>query len=128
MPTAQKYDQRLLTGDHTNETIDATLGNIVLDPKSHKRPWMVMVGIGFVFVNIMLISITVLVFTGIGLGALYKIGYNLLKGWSESVNYDFQKFLKGGTVGIDATPALLGVGYIIGPKIAALMLSGAVLG
>ncbi|MCH9025209.1 MAG: oligopeptide transporter, OPT family, partial [candidate division Zixibacteria bacterium] len=69
-----------------------------------------------------------LVFTGIGLGALYKIGYNLLKGWSESVNYDFQKFLKGGTVGIDATPALLGVGYIIGPRIAALMLSGAVLG
>ena len=69
-----------------------------------------------------------LVFTGIGLGALYKIGYNLLKGWSESVNYDFQKFLKGGTIGIDATPALLGVGYIIGPRIAALMLSGAVLG
>ncbi|MCH7690046.1 MAG: oligopeptide transporter, OPT family [candidate division Zixibacteria bacterium] len=69
-----------------------------------------------------------LVFTGIGLGALYKIGYNLLKGWSESVNYDFQKFLKGGTVGIDATPALLGVGYIIGPRIASLMLSGAVLG
>ncbi len=69
-----------------------------------------------------------LVFTGIGLGALYKIGYNLLKGWSESVNYDFPKILKGGTVGIDATPALLGVGYIIGPRIAALMLSGAVLG
>ncbi|MEE8403763.1 MAG: oligopeptide transporter, OPT family, partial [candidate division Zixibacteria bacterium] len=69
-----------------------------------------------------------LVFTGIGLGALYKIGYNLLRGWSESVNYDFQKFLKGGTVGVDATPALLGVGYIIGPRIAALMLSGAVLG
>lgn len=69
-----------------------------------------------------------LVFTGIGLGAVYKIGMNMLKGWSESVNYDFKGFLKGGTVGIDATPALLGVGYIIGPKIASLMLSGAVLG
>ena len=69
-----------------------------------------------------------MVFIGIGLGAAYKIGYNLLKGWSESVNYEFQKFFKGGTVGIDATPALLGVGYIIGPKIAALMLSGAVMG
>ncbi|UCG62534.1 MAG: oligopeptide transporter, OPT family [Candidatus Zixiibacteriota bacterium] len=69
-----------------------------------------------------------LVFTGIGLGALYKILMNMLKTWSESVNYDFQRYLKGGTVGVDATPALLGVGYIIGPKIAALMLSGAVLG
>ncbi|UCD63665.1 MAG: oligopeptide transporter, OPT family [Candidatus Zixiibacteriota bacterium] len=69
-----------------------------------------------------------LVFTGIGLGALYKIFMNMLKAWSESVNYDFKGFLKGGTIGVDATPALLGVGYIIGPRIAALMLSGAVLG
>jgi putative OPT family oligopeptide transporter len=69
-----------------------------------------------------------LVFTGIGMGALYKILMNMLKSWSESVNYNFKGFLKGGTVGIDATPALLGVGYIIGPRIAALMLSGAVLG
>jgi putative OPT family oligopeptide transporter len=68
------------------------------------------------------------VFTGIAIGALYKIGMNMLKGWSESVSYDFKGFLKGGYVGIDATPALLGVGFIIGPRIAALMLSGAVLG
>jgi putative OPT family oligopeptide transporter len=69
-----------------------------------------------------------LVFGGIALGALYKIGYDLLRGWSESVNYNFKNTLKGGTIGIDATPALLGVGFIIGPRIAALMLSGAVLG
>jgi putative OPT family oligopeptide transporter len=69
-----------------------------------------------------------LVFGGIGLGALYQAGMNMLRGWSESVNYDFKGLLKGGTIGIDATPALLGVGYIIGPRIAALMMSGAVLG
>lgn len=69
-----------------------------------------------------------LVFSGIGIGALYKVLMNMLKGWSESVNYDFKGFLKGGTIGVDATPALLGVGYIIGPRISALMLSGAVLG
>lgn len=69
-----------------------------------------------------------LVFTGIGVGALYKIIMNMFKGWSESVNYDFKGLLKGGTVGVDATPALLAVGYIIGPRISALMLSGAVLG
>lgn len=69
-----------------------------------------------------------LVFSGIAIGALYKAVVNGFKVWSESVNYDFKSFLKGGTVGIDATPALLGVGYIIGPRIAALMLGGAVLG
>jgi putative OPT family oligopeptide transporter len=69
-----------------------------------------------------------MVFTGIGLGALYKIGYDMLRIWSQTPSYDFKKFLKGGTLGIDATPALLGVGYIIGPRISALMLSGAVLG
>ncbi len=69
-----------------------------------------------------------LVFTGIGVGALYKISMNMFKGWSESVNYDFKGLFKGGTVGVDATPALLAVGYIIGPRISALMLSGAVLG
>jgi len=69
-----------------------------------------------------------LVFSGIAIGALYKVLMNMLKGWSESVNYDFKGILKGGTIGVDATPALLGVGYIIGPRIAALMLSGAVLG
>ena len=58
-----------------------------------------------------------LVFSGIGFGALYQTFMNLLKGWSESVNYDFKGILKGGTIGIDATPALLGVGYIIGPAL-----------
>lgn len=69
-----------------------------------------------------------LVFSGIGIGVLYKTLMNMLKSWSESVNYDFKGILKGGTIGVDATPALLGVGYIIGPRISALMLSGAVLG
>lgn len=69
-----------------------------------------------------------LVFAGIGLGALYKLLYDMLRVWSQTPSYDFKKFLKGGTMGMDATPVLLGVGYIIGPRIAALMLSGAVLG
>jgi len=68
------------------------------------------------------------VFLGIGIGAVYKLMMYTLRLWSESPGYNFKKILKGGTVGIDATPVLLGVGYIIGPRIAALMLSGAVLG
>lgn len=68
------------------------------------------------------------VFIGIFIGAIYKILFYTSRLWSESPGYDFKKVLKGGTIGIDATPILLGVGYIIGPRISALMLSGAVLG
>jgi putative OPT family oligopeptide transporter len=67
------------------------------------------------------------VFAAIGIGALYKFLMSGTKLWSESPTYNLDWY-KGGYVGIDATPALLGVGYIIGPRIAALMLAGAVLG
>jgi putative OPT family oligopeptide transporter len=69
------------------------------------------------------------IFAGMGLGAIYKILYDGLRLWPESPGHDFKtKELDGATVGMDATPVLLGVGYIIGPRIAGLMLSGAVLG
>jgi putative OPT family oligopeptide transporter len=68
------------------------------------------------------------VFLGIAIGAVYKFMMYTSRLWSESPSYDFKKTLKGGTIGIDAAPLLLGVGYIIGPRVAALMLSGAVLG
>jgi putative OPT family oligopeptide transporter len=67
------------------------------------------------------------VFTGMGLGALYKFLMGGLRLWPEIPNQDIYSY-KGANVGIDATPALLGVGYIIGPRISALMLGGAVLG
>jgi putative OPT family oligopeptide transporter len=67
------------------------------------------------------------VFAGLGLSALYKILMGGFRLWPEIPNTDL-KFFKGANIGIDATPALLGVGYIIGPRISALMLGGAVLG
>jgi len=69
------------------------------------------------------------VFWGIGFGALYKslMGGALL--WNEFPSKELKfKPMDGGVIGLDATPILLGVGYIIGPRIAALMLGGAVLG
>ncbi|MEE9441705.1 MAG: oligopeptide transporter, OPT family [candidate division Zixibacteria bacterium] len=69
-----------------------------------------------------------MVFTGLGLGAVYKILMVIGRFWSESPGYNFTGLLKGGTIGMDTSPALLGVGYIIGPRIAALMLSGAIVG
>jgi putative OPT family oligopeptide transporter len=67
------------------------------------------------------------VFAGLGLSALYKVLMGGFRLWPEIPNTDL-KFFKGANIGIDATPALLGVGYIIGPRISALMLGGAVLG
>lgn len=69
-----------------------------------------------------------MVFAGIGIGAGYKILMNLVKTWPETVEQNLRGVFKGGVLGIDATPALLAVGYIIGPQISAMMLSGAVLG
>lgn len=68
------------------------------------------------------------VFIGLGLGAVYKTLMVIGRFWSESPGYNFKGILKGGTIGMDAAPALVGVGYIIGPRIAGLMLSGAVIG
>jgi putative OPT family oligopeptide transporter len=68
-----------------------------------------------------------LVFAGLGIAGLYKLltsdGLNLFK---SSVTRDIPVF-KGAGFGIEATPALLGVGFICGPKIGAVMFAGSVL-
>jgi len=68
------------------------------------------------------------VFLGMGISALYRVfmgGFHL---WPEALEHEFQKPLKGGLLSISATPALFGVGVIIGPRIASYMLAGAVMG
>jgi putative OPT family oligopeptide transporter len=66
-------------------------------------------------------------FFGAGAGALYKIISDGLNIFPSEVNVDVKNF-KGTGFGLDAMPALMGVGFIIGPKVSALMLAGAVLG
>lgn len=73
------------------------------------------------------------VFIGMATGAIYKIFMTLSRLWPEipSVNLFWaggKKGIPGANIGVDATPALLGVGYIIGPRIASYMFGGAVLG
>lgn len=68
-----------------------------------------------------------LVFTGVGLSALYKLLMSGLKFWKESVSWLISG-IKGMEIGFDLTPALLGVGFIIGPRVASFMLAGAVFG
>lgn len=68
------------------------------------------------------------VFKGLGLASIYKFLANGLKVFPEGVSYEISTKNFGGTaIGFDALPALMGVGYIVGPKIDAIMLSGGVL-
>ena len=67
------------------------------------------------------------VFAGLGISALYKFMTDGLKIFPSEVHYEVTSY-KGSAVGIDVLPALLGVGYICGPKISGYMLSGGVIG
>jgi putative OPT family oligopeptide transporter len=67
------------------------------------------------------------IFLGFGIGLLYKTINIALKGWKDVPEKVFGAPLKGGSVGAEISPELLGVGYIIGPRIAAIMCAGGVL-
>ncbi len=66
-------------------------------------------------------------FTGIITGAVYKICSNAFNLWKETPTWIITRFEKT-VFSIDATPALLGVGYIIGPRIASFIFAGGALG
>ncbi len=67
------------------------------------------------------------IFTGFGLGLLYKTLNVAFKGWKDTPEKIFGAPLKGGSVSAEISPELLGVGYIIGPRIASVMCAGGVL-
>src|ERR1700677_688445 len=73
------------------------------------------------------------VFLGLGLGGLYTLFQNpfLFKAWPHGPAYqpDFgpQHVLKGSSINADTTSEYLGVGYIIGPRLAGIIFAGGVL-
>jgi len=67
------------------------------------------------------------IFAGFAIGLLYKIGMSALKLWKEVPEKIFAAPLKTGSIAAEISPELLGVGYIIGPRIAAVMCAGGVL-
>jgi len=74
------------------------------------------------------------VFLGLGLGGLYTLfqNENLLSlfpatpNWSPNFDPNGQQILKGAAIRADVTPEYLGVGYIIGLRVSAIMLAGGV--
>ncbi len=67
------------------------------------------------------------IFTGFAVGLLYKISNAAFHLWKEVAGTIFGPPLAGGSVAAEISPELLGVGYIIGPRIASIMCAGGVL-
>jgi len=67
------------------------------------------------------------IFGGFGIGLAYTALNLAFKGWKDVANKVFGPPFKAGSVGVEVSPALLGVGYIIGPRIASIMCAGGVL-
>ena len=66
------------------------------------------------------------VFSGMGLAAIFKFVVDGLKLLPADVSAAFKSFK--GEIGMEVYPALLGVGYIVGPQIASYMFVGSVIG
>ncbi|MBI5624724.1 MAG: oligopeptide transporter, OPT family [Elusimicrobia bacterium] len=66
------------------------------------------------------------VFGGFFLGLFYKIANVGMKLWTD-VPEKALGFFKGASVSAEVSPELLGVGYIIGPRIACIMVAGGIL-
>jgi uncharacterized oligopeptide transporter (OPT) family protein len=63
----------------------------------------------------------------LGVGFLYQVLMTGLKGWKDTPEKVFGAPFKAGSISAEISPALLGVGYIIGPRIASIMCAGGVL-
>ena len=63
------------------------------------------------------------VFLGLGIGGVYKFVMSFLGGWRSDPEFHVPG-LRNGMVSIEVTPALLGVGYILGFRISAIMVGG----
>lgn len=80
------------------------------------------------------------IFIGFGIGLVYKTVMMAMKAWKDVpekvfgvitengvTRTDPTSSFKGGSIAVEGSPELLGVGYIIGPKIGAIMAGGGVL-
>jgi putative OPT family oligopeptide transporter len=67
------------------------------------------------------------IFTGFGIGLLYKTAMSAFRAWKDTPERVFDAPFKAGSISAEISPELLGVGYVIGPRIASIMCAGGVL-
>lgn len=67
------------------------------------------------------------IFAGFGVGVVYKLAMEAFKLWKDIPEKVLSAPLAAGSISAEISPELLGVGYIIGPKISSTMAAGGVL-
>ena len=67
------------------------------------------------------------IFTGFGIGLVYQTAMEVFRLWKDTPEKIFRKPFEAGSISAEINPTLLGVGYIIGPRIASIMCAGGVL-
>jgi putative OPT family oligopeptide transporter len=67
------------------------------------------------------------IFGGFALGLVYKAAMSAGRLWKDTPEKVFSAPLEAGSISAEISPELLGVGYIIGPRIASVMCAGGVL-
>ncbi|HXH38016.1 MAG TPA: oligopeptide transporter, OPT family [Thermoanaerobaculia bacterium] len=67
------------------------------------------------------------IFAGFGVGFIYKAMNVAFRWWKDTPERVFGAPFAAGSVSAEISPELLGVGYIIGPRIASIMCAGGVL-
>jgi putative OPT family oligopeptide transporter len=69
------------------------------------------------------------VFMGLGIGALWKALSWIVQLFRTAIGYSFPRtgFFPNATINLDLSPEYMGVGYVIGPRIAGVMFAGGVL-
>src|SRR5207237_1573188 len=74
-------------------------------------------------------KLATLVFTGLGVGALWKAVSWIFNLFRTEVGYTMPRGSQfpNATINVDISPEYLGVGYVIGPRIAGVMFAGGVL-
>lgn len=67
------------------------------------------------------------ILAGFAMGLLYKCANVAFKLWKDVPEKVFGAPLKGGSISAEISPEMVGVGYIIGPRISGIMAAGGVL-
>jgi putative OPT family oligopeptide transporter len=67
------------------------------------------------------------IFAGFGIGLAYKTAMSAFRLWKDTPERIFRKPFEAGSISAEISPELLGVGYIIGPQVASLMVGGGIL-
>jgi putative OPT family oligopeptide transporter len=67
------------------------------------------------------------IFTGLGIGIVYNVLNRVFRLWKDTPQKIFGDPFSGASVSAEISPELLGIGYVIGPRIGGLMCGGGVL-